>query len=126
AGAGRHEPALSYRAVSPRRQQPSRALRQQLYQRSGGMCERCRMPIEPDSFHVAHLRAHAHGGALVEENLGAWCPQCNLKWGATDVKETRLEPRRWQWSALPKIIEQIAGTRVATVAAAPCAGKTVL
>jgi superfamily II DNA or RNA helicase len=31
----------------------------------------------------------------------------------------------WQSNALPKIVEQIAGTRVATVAAAPGAGKTV-
>jgi superfamily II DNA or RNA helicase len=42
------------------------------------------------------------------------------------VEDTRLQPRAWQWDALEKLVEQIAGTRVATVAAAPGAGKTVL
>jgi len=111
--------------LSRHRPRPSRTLREHLYQRSGGLCELCCKPIQLDSFHVAHLRAHAHGGALVEENLGAWCPECNLTWGVNDVKDTRLEPRLWQWNALAKIVEQIAGTRVATVAAAPGAGKTV-
>ena len=42
------------------------------------------------------------------------------------MKDTRLQPRPWQWNALEKVVTQIAGTRVATVAAAPGAGKTVL
>jgi superfamily II DNA or RNA helicase len=100
-------------------------MRERLYLRAEGCCERCGISIELDSFHVAHLRAHVHGGALVEENLGAWCLACNLTFGADDVKDTRLQPRPWQWNALSKIVEQIAGTRVATVAAAPGAGKTV-
>lgn len=108
-----------------RRRRPPRALREHLYLRASGRCERCSTPIEPDSFHVAHLRAHLHGGPLVEENLAAWCPSCNLRFGAADVKDTRLQPRAWQWNALDKIVEQIAGTHVATVAAAPGAGKTV-
>lgn len=41
------------------------------------------------------------------------------------MKDTRLQPRAWQWNALEKVVTQIAGTRVATVAAAPGAGKTV-
>lgn len=100
-------------------------MRERLYVRASGKCERCGTAIEPDSFHVAHLRAHVHGGALVEDNLAAWCAPCNLSFGATDVKDTRVQPRSWQWNALSKIVEQIAGTRVATVAAAPGAGKTV-
>ena len=100
-------------------------MRERLYLRAEGRCERCGVAIEPDSFHVAHLRAHARGGALVEENLAAWCPSCNLTFGANDVKDTRLKPRPWQSHALNKIVEQIAGTRVATVAAAPGAGKTI-
>src|SRR4051812_933340 len=107
------------------RPQPSRLLRERLYLRAAGLCERCGTPIEPDSFHAAHLRAHVHGGALVEDNLGAWCPRCNLTWGAEDVEDTRVAPREWQWNALEQVVEQIVGTRVATVAAAPGAGKTV-
>jgi superfamily II DNA or RNA helicase len=110
--------------TQPRRW-PPRALRERLYQRAHGACERCGVPIEPDLFHAAHLRAHAHGGAPVEENLAAWCPRCNLTWGAIDVDDTRLPPRQWQWSALERVVQQIVGTRVATVAAAPGAGKTV-
>lgn len=108
------------------RVRPPRVLRERLYLRSGGICERCGLPIDLATFHVAHLRSHVNGGALVEENLGAWCPRCNLSWGPADMEDTRVQPRPWQWKALVKVVEQIMGTRVATVAAAAGAGKTIL
>jgi superfamily II DNA or RNA helicase len=109
------------------RPRPSRPLRESLFQRSGGNCERagCSSPIEIDSFHVAHLRSHVHGGALVEENLGAWCSRCNLTLGPRDVADTRVTPREWQLRALDRVVQRITQTGVATVAAAPGAGKTV-
>lgn len=114
---------------SDRRQRPrpSRALRETLFQRSGGVCERpgCSARIDVDAFHVAHLRAHTHGGALVEENLGAWCSRCNLTLGARDAADTRVTPREWQLRALDRVVERITRSQVATVAAAPGAGKTV-
>lgn len=74
---------------------------------------------------MSHLRAHRQGGPLVLENLGAWCAACNLTTGAADVADTRVVPREWQWRALERIVERIRRTQVATVAAAPGAGKTV-
>ena len=102
-------------------------MRERLFLRAGGRCERCGIEIQPDAFEVAHLRAHANGGALVDENVAAWCTSCNRTWGARDVpgSEKRIEPRAWQALALPTVIERIQHTRVATVAAAPGAGKTV-
>jgi superfamily II DNA or RNA helicase len=107
------------------RRASSRPLRERLYQRSRGACERCGNTIDVDTFHVSHLRAHANGGALVEQNTAAWCAPCNLAQGAGDVADTRLVPREWQSRALGAVVEAIAGTGVATVAAAPGAGKTV-
>jgi superfamily II DNA or RNA helicase len=119
-----NDPYDSQRRPRPR---PSRALRESLFLRSGGVCERpeCSTPIDIDTFHVAHLRAHTHGGALVPENLGAWCSRCNLMLGPRDAGDTRVAPRAWQLLALDRIVERISRTRVATVAAAPGAGKTV-
>jgi superfamily II DNA or RNA helicase len=76
--------------------------------------------------HAAHLRAHTHGGPVVLENLEAWCARCNWAQGAQDVADTRVVPREWQLEALPMVVEAIAQTGAATVAAAPGAGKTVL
>lgn len=76
-------------------------------------------------FHVAHLRAHIHGGPLVEENTAAWCVRCNLENGSTDASDPRLIPRDWQLQALPKIVRRIREDGAATLSAAPGAGKTV-
>jgi hypothetical protein len=109
------------------RPRPSRSLRQTLFLRSDGVCERngCTTRIDIDTFHVAHLRAHVNGGALVVENLGAWCSRCNLSLGPRDAGDTRLIPREWQLFALDRVVERITHSQVATVAAAPGAGKTV-
>jgi superfamily II DNA or RNA helicase len=111
---------------SPRRR-PSRALREWLFLRSNGVCERegCDTKIDIDTFQVAHLLAHASGGAVVEDNLEAWCPRCNAVNGARDVADTRVLPRDWQIDALPITLERIARSGVATIAAAPASGKTL-
>ena len=109
------------------RKRPSRAMRESIYQRSNGVCQRdgCGKPIEFDTFHVAHLRSHVHGGALVESNLEAWCSRCNLMQGAQDVRDTRTTPREWQLAALDTIVKRITDDGAATLSAAPGAGKTI-
>lgn len=109
------------------RPRPSRPLRERLFQASGGVCQRdgCATAIDLDAFHVAHLRSHAHGGALVESNLEAWCSRCNLTWGVDDVKDTRTLPREWQLEALDRVVSRITNDGAATVSAAPGAGKTI-
>lgn len=109
----------------PRKRVP-RAMRELVFARAGGYCQRCRTtPISLESFHVSHLRAHANGGALIEENLEAWCSRCNFAQRATDVRDTRIGPRAWQLEALDRVVAQIVASRAATVSAAPGAGKTV-
>ncbi|MEA2232384.1 MAG: hypothetical protein QOD83_2200 [Solirubrobacteraceae bacterium] len=110
----------------PRRRVP-RVLRERLYQRSNGICERdgCETEISLDTFHVSHLRAHASGGGVDEANLAAWCSRCNLIQGARDASDTRLAPREWQLEALDPVVARIIADGAATVSAAPGAGKTV-
>lgn len=111
----------------PSTARPSRALREKLFARSGGTCERdgCETPITLETFHVSHIRSRAHGGTLHESNLGAWCSRCNLTLGARDAGDPRLEPREWQLEALDPIVARIAGEGSATLSAAPGSGKTV-
>jgi superfamily II DNA or RNA helicase len=109
----------------PRRRVP-RALRELVFARSRGVCQRDgKTAISLESFHVSHLRAHANGGALIEENLEAWCSRCNFAQRATDVRDTRIGPRAWQIEALDPVVAQIVSSGAATVSAAPGAGKTV-
>ena len=109
------------------RERVSRVMRERVFLRSGGTCERpdCDAPITIDTFHVSHLRAHASGGVVTEENLEAWCSRCNLANGPRDVRDTRVEPREWQLEALDTVVSRIIAEGAATVSAAPGAGKTI-
>ena len=100
-------------------------LRRTVFLKSNERCQRCDEPITFKTFHVAHLRAASHGGPAVESNLEAWCLPCNLKHGDQDVCDTRVTLREWQKDALPIVIEALTMENVATVMAAPGAGKTV-
>src|ERR1041384_6891071 len=99
--------------------------RRLIFHNSGSTCQKCHEPITWDKFHVAHLRAASHGGAAVMKNLEAWCVRCNLAHGSLDVRDTRVTLRKWQEDALPKILEAISLRGVATLMAAPAAGKTI-
>src|SRR5262245_30953992 len=109
------------------RPRPSRALREKLYARSGGFCERegCEIPITLETLHVSHIRAHSHGGTLHESNVAAWCSRCNLTLGARDAGDPPLEPREWQLEALDRTVARLASEGAATLSAAPGSGKTV-
>jgi superfamily II DNA or RNA helicase len=109
---------------TPRRRLP-RADREMLYLRDAGKCHRCGAAISIETFHAAHIRAQSHGGPVILENLEAWCRCCNLTNGARDVRDPRVGLRPWQERALDLIVERLAATGVATLAAAPGAGKTL-
>ena len=106
---------------------PPQWLRERLFARSGGTCERpeCRAPLTLETMHVAHLYARAHGGPLIEENVAAWCAPCNLRNGPRDVADHRVLAREWQLEALDVIVERLLNTGAATLSAAPGAGKTL-
>ena len=109
------------------RQHPTRAFRELLFDRSGGYCQRegCGKQIDLETFHVAHRRAHTHGGPLHESNAEAWCPRCNYGQGPRDAGDRRVTPREWQLDALESTLSAITRGGAATVSAAPGAGKTV-
>jgi hypothetical protein len=87
----------------------SRPQRERLFADSGGQCQRagCQASITFETMHVAHLRARANGGTLADDNVSAWCAPCNWKNGATDVEDTRVQPREWQIEALQVIVNKI-------------------
>jgi superfamily II DNA or RNA helicase len=71
------------------------------------------------------MRAASHGGPPIPSNGEAWCGPCNWKNQDRDVRDTRVTPRPWQHEALPIVLEALAMQKVATVMAAPGAGKTI-
>src|SRR4029453_9596519 len=117
--AGAREAAMSERPHVPA------WLRERVYRLAHGRWQRCGVPITLDDMHVAHKRAHAHGGPLIPENLEAWCVPCNLTVGATDVADDRGAPRPGQQGPLEPVVQRIVDSGVATVSAAPGAGKTI-
>lgn len=103
---------------------PSKATRDVVFLRSGGHCQRCERQIYQESFHVAHVRAAANGGIDDPTNYQAWCIACNLRNGSQDAGP-RFLPNEWQSDALDRITHRIADSGIATVMAAPGAGKTL-
>ncbi|MFC7343241.1 DEAD/DEAH box helicase family protein [Saccharopolyspora griseoalba] len=101
--------------------------RAQLYEQSGGRCQRCGVELGSD-YQAAHLIAWSNGGPTTLANLQAWCPRCNLGLGNRNVKtfDDELVLRPWQAEALPVIAEQIFRHGTATLHAAPGAGKTIV
>ena len=97
----------------------------ELYERAQGKCQRCGNPLDAN-WHASHLVAHTNGGATLLENMQAWCRGCNLSVGARDVMAVH-EPtlRGWQAEHLQFVLELLFDQGMATVQAAPGAGKTV-
>jgi superfamily II DNA or RNA helicase len=102
-----------------------RVLRERVFARSNGFCQKCGVEIELETFHASHIRSAAHGGVEHESNLEAWCQSCNLKQGPRDAGDPRVTPRDWQLAALDPITKRITRDGAATLSAAPGAGKTV-
>src|SRR5712691_3279069 len=96
-----------------------------LYTRADGSCERCGVELGPD-WHSAHLISWVHGGATSVEQMEAWCMPCNLKLGPKDAENAPVfTPREWQRKALWPVLQDIGQHGVATLHAAPGAGKTL-
>lgn len=107
------------------RRRPTIDDRRLAYARADGRCQNCGTDLGAD-YHNAHLAAHTHGGATDPDNIEAWCADCNLGLGATDVEQVGgLILRQWQAQALPIILRRLWQTGSATLHAAPGAGKTL-
>jgi superfamily II DNA or RNA helicase len=107
------------------RRRPTIDDRRYAYERADGRCQNCGRDLGAD-YHNAHLAAWTHGGATNPANIEAWCADCNLGLGATDVEQVgELTLRQWQAQALPVILRRLWQTGYATLHAAPGAGKTL-
>lgn len=108
-----------------RRRRPTVEERREIFLRADGRCQNCGTDLGAD-YHNAHLAAYSNGGPTSPENVEAWCSDCNLRLGGADVAGAwAVRPRDWQAEALPKVLRRIYSTGVATVNAAPGAGKTL-
>jgi superfamily II DNA or RNA helicase len=108
-----------------RRRRPTVDERREIFLRADGRCQNCGTNLGAD-YHNAHLAAYSNGGPTSPENVEAWCPDCNLRLGGEDAAGAwPLRPRDWQAEALPRVLHRIYSTGVATVNAAPGAGKTL-
>src|SRR5215471_6459025 len=99
-------------------------LRELVFARSQGNCQKCGVEIELETMHAAHIRSAADGGAEHESNLEAWCQRCNLTQGPRSAGDPRVTPRAWQLDALVPIARRIIRDGDATLSAAPGAGQT--
>jgi superfamily II DNA or RNA helicase len=96
-----------------------------IYERADGQCRRCGTELGPD-WHQAHLVSWIHGGATSVDQEEAWCMRCNLRQGPRDAENApAFTPRDWQQRALWPLLQDIAQHGVATLHAAPGAGKTL-
>jgi superfamily II DNA or RNA helicase len=107
-----------------RRRRLSVAERRSLYERADGCCQNCGEELDA-TWHEAHLVAWSHGGATSLENERAWCRRCNLHQGAVDVPTVPFELRDWQAETFDDILVALHDKGMATVHAAPGAGKTL-
>lgn len=95
-----------------------------LYERADGLCQKCGAQLD-SRWHAAHLVSYTHGGATSVEQMEAWCWPCNLRQGPRDAANApAFTPRLWQDQALPRLLEEIWHNGMATLHAAPGAGKT--
>ena len=84
------------------------SLRQQVWERSGGFCEYCRVPEahDPRPFHLDHVRPQKHDGPTVLENLAMSCASCSLYKGPnlagydpeSDIMQPLFNPRTQDWN----------------------------
>jgi hypothetical protein len=96
-----------------------------LFTRADGKCQRCECELD-STWHQAHLTPWSGGGATSLANMEAWCAQCNLQIGVEDVGDrSTVQLREWQSEALPVVLDRIYQRGVATLNAAPGAGKTI-
>jgi superfamily II DNA or RNA helicase len=96
-----------------------------MWLRAEGKCQRCAKDLNA-TWHQAHLLPWSRGGATDPSNMQAWCADCNLSVGATDVSAALSRPLRpWQQDALKIVMPRLFQNGRATVHAAPGAGKTV-
>jgi superfamily II DNA or RNA helicase len=96
-----------------------------LFTRADGKCQRCDVELD-STWQQAHLMPWSGGGATTLENMEAWCAPCNWSVGAEDVSDrATVQLREWQAAALPTILDKIFQQGVATLNAAPGAGKTI-
>lgn len=72
-----------------------RAIRAEVMERDGGVCQRagCGAPATD----AGHLVARHHGGTYTPDNLQAECGLCNRGDGHTIATSTLVTPAGWDW-----------------------------
>lgn len=113
--------------------------RVEIFNRSGGHCQSCGVPIALSNFHADHIIPWSKGGKTNLSNAQALCPNCNLKKSGTMTLNYHMhmpagfEARKWQddflkrffMSALKQLNENPADIQAFILHAFPATGKTL-
>ena len=59
----------------------SRSQRQEIFEQSGGHCQKCKASLSKSNFHADHIYPHSRGGKTIASNGRALCSGCNRKIG---------------------------------------------
>lgn len=77
------------RRQSPARRRLSKETRQRVYQRDGGICQHCFLPVSANSFDVDHVKRVVGGGTDLLPNLLTAHSRCNRRRGKRTLEAWR-------------------------------------
>jgi hypothetical protein len=85
----------------------SKSLRQEVYDRSQGLCDRHGLALSEDAWHAHHRKLRTRGGQDSMENLVALCPPCHDLVHANPLyaEETGFMVHSWQDPAVVPIFK---------------------
>jgi len=69
---------LSEPIIEWSRQKAVSDIREQVFERADGQCERCARPINSQTAHLHEVRPRGQGGEVSVANGQALCPKCHL------------------------------------------------
>lgn len=96
-----------------------------MFSRAEGRCDRCNADLEHD-WPELHMLGWAPHTARNLDGVPVLCPPCALEPGRASTTTAGLpQPRDWQAQGLDAVLDRIFRTGVATLHAAPGAGKTL-
>jgi len=80
----------------------TKATRDMVWERDGGCCYLCKLPVPREQLSIEHVIALANGGTNHPDNLRAACRGCNSRKGARTVAR-RKGLRRSPLKAKPRV-----------------------
>jgi hypothetical protein len=87
---------LANNFATPSPSRVSQSMRIRVFERDGGQCVYCTVPVAFERVHIDHSVSKINGGTLTMRNLRTSCSKCNLKKGKKNGREFRQQLAREQ------------------------------